>query len=266
MTATTLDRHAGQAAPRPGIARTAAHLAVREVRTVLRTPAALVPSLAIPVFIYLVTIAMFEGYAAQFGITGWEAFMIPVAVLFAVSNGSAGQNLVADIERGYFDKILTTPTSRLALLLGAMAGDLLRIAAQSALALAVGVLVAGGLATGVSGALALIGLAAYWGLAYTAIGFAVAIRTGNAQATESTFLLFFPLMFLSPAFAPREAMADWLAAAVAFNPMTYILEAMRTLTVHGWDREPLVTGVAVTTAVAAVTLSACLLALRGRVR
>jgi len=121
-------------------------------------------------------------------------------------------------------------------------------------------------ATGVPGMLAMVLIASVWGLAYSAIGFAIALKTGNAQATQSMWALFIPFVFLTTTFAPMEALSGWLATAARFNPMTYVLRGMRELTMSGWDAGELGVALAAVLALGLVTITAALLALGGRVR
>ena len=111
----------------------------REIRTVLRTPAYLIPNLMVPIFFYFVMVGSLEEFATSFGIENWQAFQLPVGILFAVQSGSAGLNMVADIESGYFDKLLLTPANRLSILIGAMGADFFRIMAQATIVLAVAI-------------------------------------------------------------------------------------------------------------------------------
>jgi ABC-2 type transport system permease protein len=209
-------------------------LAGREVRLAIRTPAYLVPNLIVPLFFYFITLGSLETFAAGFGLTNFEGFLLPMALLFAVQGGSAGLNMVADIESGYFDKLLLTPTSRAAVLIGAMSADFFRIMVQAVLVLIVALLTGLHFETGLLGAVTLIGIASLFGLVYSGIGFGMALKTGNAQATQSMWFLFMPLMFLTTLFAPKEALSGWLEVAATINPMTYILEGMRALAMEGW--------------------------------
>jgi ABC-2 type transport system permease protein len=209
-------------------------LAGREVRLAIRTPAYLVPNLIVPLFFYFITLGSLESFASGFGLTNFEGFLLPMALLFAVQGGSAGLNMVADIESGYFDKLLLTPTSRAAVLIGAMSADFFRIMLQAVLVLIVALLTGLHFETGLIGAVTLIMIASLFGLVYSGIGFGMALKTGNAQATQSMWFLFMPLMFLTTLFAPKEALSGWLEVAATVNPMTYILEGMRVLSLRGW--------------------------------
>jgi ABC-2 type transport system permease protein len=240
-------------------------LAGREVRLALRTPAYLVPNLIVPLFFYFITLGSLKGFATEFGLANFEGFLLPMALLFAVQGGSAGLNMVADIESGYFDKLLLTPASRMALLVGAMSADFFRIMAQAALVLVVALGTGLHFETGVLGALTLIGIASLFGLAYSGIGFGMALKTGNAQATQSMWFLFMPLMFLTTLFAPKEALTGWLKTAATFNPMTYILEGMRSLSMTGWDAGDIGVALLAIGVIGVLSMTFAFAALKGRI-
>jgi ABC-2 type transport system permease protein len=183
-----------------------------------------------------------------------------------VQGGSAGLNLVADIENGYFDKLLLTPASRISILLGAMGADFVRIMVQATLVLFVALATGLDFETGVPGMVLLIVMASIWGLAYSGIGFWLALKTGNLQATQSIWVLTMPLMFLTTAFAPKEALTGWLATAATINPMTYLLQGMRALSMFGWEWDDIMIGFLVSIGLGCVTITAALLALKGRVK
>jgi ABC-2 type transport system permease protein len=241
-------------------------LGAREIRTAIRTPAYLLPNLIVPIFFYFVTLGSLKSFASQSGLENFEAFLMPMALVFAVQGGSAGLNMVADIESGYFDKLLLTPASRLALLVGAMLADFFRIMAQAIIVLTVAVATGLSFKTGVPGAVAMIMMASFFGLAYSGIGFAIALKTGNAQATQSMWFLFMPMLFLTTLFAPKEALSGWLSTAASFNPMTYVLQGLRSLSMEGWILEDLAIGLATITVWACISISLAFLALRGRLR
>ena len=108
-------------------------------------------------------------------------------------------------------------------------------------------------------------LAGLWGLAFTGFPYAIALKTGNPGAVNSSFLLFFPFAFLTTTFLPREALTGWLSTVAGYNPVTYLLEALRSLLSTGWDARALGQGLAAVLGVGAVSMTLALLALRGRV-
>ena len=60
-----------------------------------------------------------------------------------------------------------------------------------------------------------------------------ALLTKNEQATGTLALLFFPIAFLSTAFVPEAMMPDWLQTLNVINPISYVIEALRSLMTEG---------------------------------
>jgi ABC-2 type transport system permease protein len=257
-------REAGPS-PLPGWTRSALYLGRREVRLAIRTPAYFLPNLLMPIVFFFILVASLSELAGRAGID-YKAFQLPVAIIFAVTGGSAGLNMVTDIESGYFDKLLLTPTSRFALLVGAMGADFIRILLQGLFIVIVGMLIGTTIQTGFLGALVMVGIGSLWGLAYSAIGFAVALRSGNSQVVASMWVFQFPFLFLTTAFAPKEALAGWLQTASQYNPMTYLLDGMRALSMRGWEADTILLGVAVAVLFGGVTLTLAFRALLGRIK
>ena len=225
------------------------HLMLRSLRETIRQPAVEVGNLFIPVFFFFVTVGAIGGATARaFGVDNYEGFQLPVAILQGVAgaSSSSGLGMTMDIERGYFDKLLLTPAPRLALVLGRLAADAVRVMVLTVVILAVGL------------------IAGVFGLAYSGIGLAIALRTGSAQAAQLGFLVFFPLIFLSPALAPKEVFSGWLEFLATINPVTYIVEGTRSLVLDGWDAAALAYAVLAIVGFGAVTLSPTLMALRTR--
>ena len=80
------------------------------------------------------------------------------------------------------------------------------------------------------------------------------------------WVLFMPLLFLTTAFAPKEALSGWLETAATFNPMTYLLDGMRSLSLYGWDAGDITGAVLAVVGLGSVTLTLAFLALRSRIR
>ncbi len=119
--------------------------------------------------------------------------------------------------------------SRPALLLGLMVADFTLVIALSIPVLILGAVVGVSFSTGIPGALLFLLLAGLWGLAFTGFPYAIALKTGNPAAVNSSFLLFFPFAFLTTAFLPQEALTGWLSTVATYNPVTYVLAALRSL-------------------------------------
>lgn len=250
-----------------GTLRPAYRLMLRALRESIRQPAFELPNIFIPFFFFAVTVGAIGSVAGQaFGITNYTGFQMPVAILQAVAGTASNTGLAAviDIERGYFDKLLLTPTPRLALVLGRIGADFVRATLLTAMIVIVGVIFGSGMEAGPLGAVVLIVIAGSFGAAYSGIGLAIALRTGSSQAAQAGFLLFFPLLFLSPAFAPKEFFSGWLEFLATINPVTYVLESMRYLVLSGWSLESLAKAVGAVGGFAVVTVSMTLAALRWR--
>lgn len=243
------------------------HLTLRGLRETVRQPGVEVSNLFIPIFFFFVTVGAIGNVAGDaFGVVDYQGFQLPVAVLQGAAGAasSAGLGMVTDIERGYFDKLLLSPAPRISLVLGRLAADGLRVTALTVVILAVALVAGAGMEAGPGGALILILLAGAFGFCYSGIGLAIALRTGSPQAAQIGFLVFFPLLFLSPAFAPKEIFDGWLEFLATINPVTYILEGQRSLVLDGWEWDKLGYAVASIAGFGAFTITLTLLALRGR--
>jgi len=216
-------------------------LAYRSLTTIMRTPEALLPPLAISIF-FLVIYQSTLGKAASFipGIGGsYLGFILPLSIVSGslAGSGIAAQNLVRDIERGYFDKLLLTPVRRAALLLAPIMAGAVILGIQSTIVVLVGLLLGLQPATGILGLLVVIGLGVLLGLGFAGFTVSAALGSGSAAATQGASFLFFPLTFLAPTFVPLALLSGWLAVAAKLNPITYVLEAMRALLNTGWDAQ-----------------------------
>ncbi len=244
-------------------------LTLRALRESVRQPANEAANAFIPLFFYVVTVGAVGSVAREaFGVADYKGFQLPVAVLQGAAGvaSGAGLALTLDIQSGYFEKLALTSTPRLAIVLGRMLADAVKAVILGAGIVVLAVLYGSGFATGAAGVVVLLGATFGFALAYSGIGVAIALRTGSPQAAQAGFIIFFPLLFLAPTFAPVEVFAPWLEAVARVNPVTYILVGMRTLVTEGWDAAALARGGIAVLAVGAVTLTLTLLALRSRVR
>lgn len=242
-------------------------VARRALRSVTRDPEFVVPALVVPVFFYAVNIGALQPLTeAESPGFDYKAFALPIAIIFGVTGVSRAGVLVIDIQDGYFDRLLLTPVRRLALLLGMMVADIVLVAALTLPVLALGLATGVRWDTGILGIVALLGLASFWGLVFTGFPYAIALKTGNPAAVNTSFLLFFPFAFLTTAFVPREALTGWMDAIATWNPVTYLLAGMRSLIYEGWQWDTLAKAVLAVTGVGLASMWLCFAALRSRVR
>lgn len=241
-------------------------VAIRALKALPREPEVIIPSLIIPLFFFTVNIGALQDFAER-GIPGldFRAFQLPTAIVFAVTGVSRAPALVTDIQSGYFDRLLMTPMRRLALLLGLMVADFTLVMMLSLPVILLGFAVGVTFETGILGVLLFIALAGLWGLVFTGFPYAIALKTGNPGAVGASFILFFPFAFLTTSTLPREALTGWLSAIAGFNPMTYLLAALRSLLYGGWQPRTLLGGTLAILGVGIISMSLALAALRGRI-
>lgn len=241
-------------------------VASRALRLIPRDLEGTIPALIVPVFFYVVNIGSLQNLAesANPGFD-FKAFQLPVAIIFAVTGISRASTLVIDIQDGYFDRLLMTPMRRLPLLLGLMVADFALVVALSIPVLIMGFAVGVRFATGPAGIVVFLLLAGLWGLVFTGFPYAIALKTGSPAAVNSSFILFFPFAFLTTSFLPMEALTGWLQAIARWNPVTYLLEGLRSLLMVGWDGAALAKGLAAVLAVGVLSQTLAFRALKGRV-
>ena len=141
--------------------------------------------------------------------------------------GYSATALVIDVRSGYLDRLRVLPVHPVAIVLGRLLFDMVRVLPAGALVLAVSVALGGEVRGGVLGAVAILGLLALWSLAYSGIFYAVGLRTVNPQAPFALLPIFVPLMFLTTVFASQDMMPGWVQGISAWNPFTYAIGGAR---------------------------------------
>lgn len=246
-----------------------AMMAWRSLVTTFRIPAAIIPGIIISVFFLFVYTGSL-GNASSFlpGLAGksYLAFILPVSIVSSALSGAgvAGQAIVRDIENGYFDKLLLTPLSRSALLLGPMIAGAITLGLQTIIVLSVGILLGLQSATGVAGMAVVVAIALVLGVGFSGFTVAIALRSGSAAATQGGSFLFFPLTFLTATFVPVALLSGWIKTAAIYNPITYVLEAMRSVLLDGWQPEILARGFASAAVLGIVLFVFALVSLKAR--
>jgi ABC-2 type transport system permease protein len=234
-------------------------LGQRALREGWRTPEALLPTLFIPLFFLVVNVGqaakIFPGESTDFlhG-QGYGAFQLPSSLLLAASFGTAALFLVEDIEGGYFDKLRAAPISRTALVLGRLIAEFAKALLISALIVVLGMAFGITIASGVLGFVLLVVLTALWAVVFVGFMQLIALKTRSAAATNSGGLVFFPLLFLTPNFVPRDLLTRPMEIAATLNPVTYLMEALRSLILEDLNWDAIWPGFAVVIVLGAVML------------
>jgi ABC-2 type transport system permease protein len=244
-------------------------LAQRSVVRTLRQPVNIVPALLFPVLLLAVTAGglasatRIPGFPTDSYIDFFIAFSFVQGAIFAMMN--AGSDLAKDIQTGFLNRLALTPLRGSALLSGHLAGAVLMGFVQSIFYLAVGLAAGVEIVTGVPGALVILLLAVLIVAGFGAIGAMLALRTGTGEAIQGMFPLFFVLLFLSSMSLPRNLIeSDWFRALATINPVSYLIEAIRSLIITGWDGQALALGFGIAILILALGLAGSAQALRGR--
>ncbi len=241
-------------------------IAGRALRAVPRDLEAIVPPIFIAIFFFVVNIGTLENLT-QNNIANFDytAFEMATAILLGVTGVSRAQSLVVDVQNGYFDRLLLTPVRRSAILVGHMVADVTVSTVLCipilALAFALGI----DFHAGALGVLVFVLIAALWSLSFAGFGYAIALKTGNPAAVNSSFLLFFPFLFLTSSYVPRDQLSGWLDTVAGWNPVTYLLEGLRSLALSGWHWDDLGKAFLAVLVVFLVSFGLCFAALRSRV-
>jgi len=242
------------------------YLFVRGLKQSMRPTAAIIPSLFMPAFFFIINSAAFAGLTLLpgFGSRSYLVFYAPVAILMAIffSSGDAGIDMVVDITSGYFDKLMIAPIHHIAIVIGKLLAVGLRASVQTSIVIAIVLLSGGTLVTGFAGFLVILALGCLFGMAWSAIGMSIALLTRNQRATQSSFILFFPFTFITTSQLPLHLLHGWYRVAVQLNPATYILEALRALTNSGWKWDVIGHGFLVALATGIVTISCVMFSFR----
>ena len=234
-------------------------LGKRAIREAIRQPDALFMTFFIPIFFLVVN----TGQAGDIFPTdetafledqSYGAFQLPITLLLAASFGVGALFLVEEIEGGYFDKLRAMPVPRYSMVLG-------RLVAEGAKGIVISVIIVLlalpfgiEIASGPLGFVLLIALAALWGIAYSGFMQLIALKTRSAAATNSGSLVFFPLLFLTPNLVPRELLTEPMEIAATLNPVTYLMEALRSLILVDLDWSEIWPGFAVVGALGALAV------------
>ena len=252
---------------RSTLALQVAVLARRSVVRTLRQPAMVIPSLIFPLILLAINSSGLDSTTRLPGFPTDSYFQFALAIPFVqgalFSANSAGTNVASDIESGFLNRLALTPLRRVALMMGQMAGILALGLIQAITFVVVGVAFGSGIAAGVAGALVIVALSLVISLGFGLIGAFVALRTGTGEAVQGVFPLFFAALFLSSMALPRDLIeTDWFRTVATWNPVSYMLEAIRSLVITGWDGEALALGFACAGGLALVALIAASSALR----
>jgi ABC-2 type transport system permease protein len=244
-------------------------MAGRSVVRLVRQPAAVIPSVIFPLFLLAVntgglnSATQIPGFPTDSYITFALAFTFIQAAIFSTMN--AGQALAQDIENGFFSRLVLTPMRPSALMAGQLVGLVLLGQMQALFYIAVGFAAGANFETGFAGIVVLAALVSIISVGFGGIGLIMALRTGSGEAVQGMFPLMFVLLFFSSMALPRDLIEqDWFRFLATINPVSYLIEAIRSLMMTGWDTEALALGFGIAIAIAVSSITIAAVSLRGR--
>jgi ABC-2 type transport system permease protein len=235
----------------------------------LRQPANVVAPLLFPLMLLAVNAGGLDSAERLpgFPADSFLAFALAVpfiqGALFATMN--AGTDLARDVQTGFLNRLSLTPMRSVALLTGQLGGVLATSLVQAVFYLAVGLAVGVRLESGVPGAIVLLLLSGLIALAFGSLGALAALRTGSGEAVQGLFPVLFVGLFLSSMNLPRDLIEiDWFRTVATLNPVSYLIEGVRSLIIEGWNAQALALAFGFAAAIAVVGLTAASWALRER--
>lgn len=244
-------------------------LAKRSIARSARQPQVLIPSVIFPL-IMLGILACAGSQATKvpgFPTHSYITFVLGSTLVQGAVNGTtvAGQLLAADLETGFVNRILLTPVRQFILVIAQLVGVAVVGVLGAAIFIVVGVLFGVSVKTGVGGAFALLGVALLLVLAFGAIGLLGAALTRSPAQVQGLFSIFLGLLFMSSMLMPRDLMkAGWFKTIATYNPLSYLVEATRSLLIKGWDAQALALGCGFALIGLVLALTACMIVLRHR--
>ena len=205
----------------------------RQMRPVLRRPYMIVFGMLQPL-LYLVLFApLLGGLAGAEGQDPWQWFIPGLLVMLVLfTAGFAGFGLLPEMASGAHERLLATPTGRVALLLGRVLRDVVIVVAQMALILVL--VVPLGFETTVVGALAGLALLAVLGVGMATLSYLAALIAKQTYVFAPIIqTVMMPLLLLSGVLLPMELAPGWLYTLSRLNPVAHMVDAARVLFAGG---------------------------------
>ncbi|MCS7096462.1 MAG: ABC transporter permease [Candidatus Bathyarchaeota archaeon] len=179
-----------------------------------------------------------------FGVTDYFSYMAVgmVSMIVMTTTMFSGMSIVWDRRLGFLDKVVSTPVPRAAIIFAKVLNATLRAIFQATVILALAYLLGLQLSStftllnllGVYAAIFLLGV----GLSSVFIAFSLR-STRMERPMQIISLITMPLMFASNTFFPIHLMPDWIQAVASVNPLTYLTDAVRQLTILPLDASKL---------------------------
>jgi len=197
-----------------------------------RVPAFLVFTIVQPMIFTLLFRYVFGGAIPVDLPGGYVSYLIPgiIGQTAAFASMATAISLAFEVQKGVVDRLRAMPMARVAFLGGRLLADIVRMAFTVLIIVGVGYIVGFRFLNGVGPAIGMIGLAIALGSAMCLVSATIGLVLKNEESTQAFGLIWlFPLTFVSSAFVPVESMPGWLQAFAVNQPITHVINALRSL-------------------------------------
>jgi ABC-2 type transport system permease protein len=241
----------------------------RSIIAIVRQPALVIPSLIFPLFFAALGTSSF-GRAVRLPnfpkVDNFLDFSLAGTIIQGVLFGSVtgGAALATDIEMGFFDRLLATPTSRVSILVGRLAGAALFGAFQALVFILILLPFGVTIQAGVPGFVVIVLCGGLTGMAIGGFTAAIALKTGSSEAVQGSFPLLFIGLFFSSAFFPRQTMQGAYKVIANLNPISHLVEGVRGLVTDGFTAQHVAAALLIPLAIGAFSIALAMRTLYSR--
>ena len=246
-------------------------LARRALRNLLRRPQFLAPLVTLPTAMLAVNVG---GLSSTTQLSGFARgvpffdFQLAAAITQSLLLGGVGSGIAValEIEGGFFDRLLSAPVPRLAIVLGRLLATAVIALAQVTYFLLLGLVFGAHIRGGWTGVLVVLVIGSLAGTGFGALGLMLALRARSASTVQGIFPLVFVVLFVSSAFFPRGLLRTPARQIAAYNPLSYLADGIRAPIIHPLVFGPVLDGLLAACVILVVAVGLSVLALRGRLR
>jgi ABC transporter DrrB family efflux protein len=167
---------------------------------------------------------------------GYVGYLMPGIIAQTAAFASIGTAIALALEtqKGVIDRFRSMPMARSAVLAGRLTADGLRMLLTILIIVGIGYAVGFRFLNGFPAALAMIGLAEFFGLTVCCVSAFIGLAIKDEESVQAFGLIWlFPLTFVSSAFVPIDSMPGWMQAFAENQPVTHVVNAMRALALGG---------------------------------
>ena len=246
-------------------------LARRTLVNALRRPQFLAPLVIFPTLVLAINVGGLGATRALEGfpeVDGFLDYQLAAAILQSLLIGgvTSGVSTALDIEGGFFDRLVASPTPRVAIVLGRVLAGSVIAAAQVVYFLVLGLAFGASIKGGVVGILCVLAIGIVAGTGFCAVGVLIALRSRSASTVQGIFPLVFVVLFISTAFFPLELLSSPADAVAQYNPLSFIAEGLRQPIAFSNELEPMLEGLGAAIVLTAAAIGLSIRALHGRLR